>query len=77
MCSITFVSTIISAWGKQVVAGPADLSWRESIRSDGDGPAGVTSPNNIRTGEYDHANEHKRKVYSHPDVITLDKLPRF
>jgi mannan endo-1,4-beta-mannosidase len=44
--------------------------------NDGDGPAGVSSPNNFWTGEHFNTNAHKRKVYNHPDVITLDKLPR-
>ena len=48
------------------------LTW-----NDGDGPAGVTSPNNFWTGEYFNTNEHKRKVYNHPSVITLDRMPRF
>jgi mannan endo-1,4-beta-mannosidase len=45
--------------------------------NDGDGPAGVSSPNNFWTGEHFNTTAHKRKVYNHPDVITLDKLPRF
>jgi len=45
--------------------------------NDGDGPAGVSSPNNFWTGEHFNTNAHKRKVYNHPDVITLDRLPRF
>ncbi|MDQ1921546.1 glycosyl hydrolase [Massilia pseudoviolaceinigra] len=57
----------------------ADKAWWLwfMVWNDGDGPAGVTSPNNFWTGEYYNTNAHKRKVYSHPDVITLDKLPRF
>nr|WP_315396327.1 glycosyl hydrolase [uncultured Duganella sp.] len=45
--------------------------------NDGGGPAGVSSPNNFWTGEYFNTNDHKRKVYNHPRVITLDKMPRF
>ena len=45
--------------------------------NDGDGPAGVSSPNNFWTGDHFNTAAHKRKVYNHPDVITLDKLPRF
>ncbi len=45
--------------------------------NDGDGPAGVSSPDNFWTGEYFNTLAHKRKVYNHPKVITLDKLPRF
>lgn len=48
------------------------LTW-----SDGDGPTGVTSSNNFWTGEYFNTNTHKRKVYNHPNVITLDRVPRF
>ncbi len=47
------------------------------VWNDGDGPAGVTSPNNFWTGEYYNTNAHKQKVYNHPNVITLDRLPRF
>ena len=45
--------------------------------NDGHGPAGVSSPDNFWTGEHFNTNAHKRKVYNHPDVITLDKLPKF
>jgi len=47
------------------------------VWSDGDGAPGVTDPNNFWTGEYYNTNEHKKKVYNHPDVITLDRLPKF
>lgn len=57
----------------------ADKAWWLwfMVWNDGDGPAGVTSPNNFWTGEYYNTNAHKQKVYSHPNVITLDRLPRF
>jgi mannan endo-1,4-beta-mannosidase len=45
--------------------------------SDGDGPAGVAGPNNFWTGDYYNTAAHKQKVYNHPLVITLDKLPKF
>ncbi|MTV36331.1 hypothetical protein GM676_01880 [Duganella radicis] len=45
--------------------------------SDGGGAAGVSDPNNFWTGEYYNTNAHKVRVYNHPKVITLDKLPKF
>lgn len=45
--------------------------------NDGAGPAGVSNANNFWTGEQYNTNAHKRKVYQHPSVITLDRLPRF
>jgi mannan endo-1,4-beta-mannosidase len=47
------------------------------VWSDGGGAAGVTDPNNFWTGEYYNTAAHKRKVYGHPGVITLDRLPKF
>jgi mannan endo-1,4-beta-mannosidase len=44
--------------------------------NDRDTPAGVTAKENFWTGEYYNTNAHKRKVYQHPLVITLDRLPR-
>jgi mannan endo-1,4-beta-mannosidase len=38
---------------------------------------GRTSKNNHWTGEWHNNNAHKKRVYSHPFVITLDKLPAF
>ncbi|MDR0301980.1 MAG: glycoside hydrolase family 26 protein [Treponema sp.] len=39
--------------------------------------AGVTSKNNHWTGEYHNTNAHKKYVYRHSRVVTLDKLPQF
>lgn len=47
------------------------------VWNDGGGPAGVTNANNFWTGEQYNTSAHKREVYRHPHVITLDKLPRF
>ena len=44
--------------------------------SDGDTAAGVTDPGNFWTGEYYNTLAHKKKVYNHPLVITLDKMPK-
>ncbi|WP_229487432.1 glycosyl hydrolase [Pseudoduganella lutea] len=44
--------------------------------NDRDTPAGVTAKENFWTGEYYNTNAHKRKVYHHPLVITLDRVPR-
>jgi mannan endo-1,4-beta-mannosidase len=44
--------------------------------NDRDTPAGVTARENFWTGEYYNTAAHKRKVYHHPRVITLDRLPR-
>ena len=38
---------------------------------------GVTSSDNFWTGEYYNTNAHKRHVYNHELVITLDELPDF
>ena len=46
------------------------------VWNDGDGPA-VTDKNNFWSGEYYNTGAHKKKVYNHPNVITLDKLPKF
>jgi len=37
--------------------------------------AGKTDKNNHWTGEWHNTNAHKKHVYRHPYVITLDKLP--
>ncbi|KQQ47535.1 beta-mannosidase [Duganella sp. Leaf126] len=47
------------------------------VWNDGSGPAGVSNADNFWTGEQYNSNAHKIKVYQHPNVITLDKLPRF
>jgi mannan endo-1,4-beta-mannosidase len=44
--------------------------------NDGPGaPEGTTDKDNFWTGEYHNTNDHKRKVYNHDYVITLDELP--
>jgi mannan endo-1,4-beta-mannosidase len=45
--------------------------------SDSDTAAGITDPNNFWTGDYYNTAAQKKKVYNHPLVITLDKLPQF
>ncbi len=40
-------------------------------------PEGTSDVNNFWTGEYYNTNAHKRHVYSHNLVITLDELPKF
>jgi mannan endo-1,4-beta-mannosidase len=47
------------------------------VWNDGKSSAGVSDPDNFWTGDYYNTLEHKKKVYSHPNVITLDKLPSF
>lgn len=47
------------------------------VWNDGGGPAGVDSPNNFWTGEHFNTKAHKKKVYNHPRVITLERMPRF
>ncbi|MES3023520.1 MAG: glycosyl hydrolase [Pseudomonadota bacterium] len=47
------------------------------VWSDGAGAPGATSPDNFWSGQYYNSDEHKRKVYQHADVITLDRLPAF
>jgi mannan endo-1,4-beta-mannosidase len=45
--------------------------------NDGHSGAGVSATDNFWTGDYYNTLEHRRAVYRHPDVITLDKLPAF
>jgi mannan endo-1,4-beta-mannosidase len=45
------------------------------VWNDGNPAAGVTDKNNFWTGDYYNTLQHKRKVYAHSNVITLDKLP--
>jgi len=45
--------------------------------NDGRAGAGVSAPDNFWSGEYYNTSAHKRAVFSHPDVITLDQLPAF
>jgi mannan endo-1,4-beta-mannosidase len=48
------------------------LTW-----NDGRAPAGATDKDNFWSGDYYNTADHKRKVYHHPDVLTLDRLPAF
>ncbi|WP_157447136.1 glycosyl hydrolase [Catenovulum agarivorans] len=45
--------------------------------NDIDTAAGVTDKGNFWTGEYHSSNAHKKYVYNHELVITLDELPKF
>jgi mannan endo-1,4-beta-mannosidase len=45
--------------------------------NDGRAGAGVSAPDNFWSGDYYNTARHKRAVFNHPDVITLDKLPAF
>lgn len=56
-----------------------DAAWWSwfMVWNDGKGEAGVSNDKNFWTGEHFNTNEHKKKVYNHGSVITLDKLPRF
>lgn len=47
------------------------------VWNDGAGPAGISHADNFWTGEQYNTNLHKRQIYQHPEVITLDRLPRF
>ena len=47
------------------------------VWNDTDTAEGVTSSSNFWTGEYYNTNAHKRHVYNHERVITLDELPAF
>lgn len=47
------------------------------VWNDTDTAEGVTSSSNFWTGEYYNTNAHKRHVYNHERVITLDELPTF
>jgi mannan endo-1,4-beta-mannosidase len=47
------------------------------VWNDGDSAPGVTGPNNFWTGEYYNTKAHKNRVYHHPNVITLERLPKF
>jgi len=47
------------------------MTWNDSFGS----KQGDTNKDNFWTGEFNNTQEHKVKVYNHPAVITLDKLP--
>jgi mannan endo-1,4-beta-mannosidase len=46
------------------------MTWNDSRNTNGE-----THKDNFWTGEYHNTNAHKTKVYNHPAVVTLDKLP--
>lgn len=46
------------------------------VWNDGGGEP-VTDVNNFWSGEYYNTTAHKKKVYNHPNVITLERVPRF
>lgn len=48
-----------------------------TVWNDANGRPGVADKSSFWTGDYYNTLEHKRKVYHHPKVITLDKLPAF
>lgn len=48
-----------------------------TVWNDGRAGAGVADKSNFWSGGYYNTAEHKNKVYHHPKVITLDKLPAF
>ncbi|WP_211172381.1 glycosyl hydrolase [Massilia forsythiae] len=48
-----------------------------TVWNDGHAPAGATDKDNFWSGDYYNTLTHKNKVYHHPNVITLDKLPAF
>ncbi|MCC2957404.1 glycoside hydrolase family 26 protein [Massilia sp. IC2-477] len=48
-----------------------------TVWNDANGAAGVADKTSFWTGDYYNTAEHKNKVYHHPKVITLDKLPAF
>lgn len=47
------------------------------VWNDTDTAEGVSNSSNFWTGEYYNTNAHKRHVYNHERVITLDELPDF
>ena len=48
-----------------------------TVWNDARAGAGVSDKNNFWSGDYYNTLQHKNKVYHHPNVITLDKLPAF
>lgn len=48
-----------------------------TVWNDGHAGAGVADKSNFWSGDYYNTLAHKNKVYHHPNVITLDKLPAF
>lgn len=48
-----------------------------TVWNDARAGAGVADKSNFWSGDYYNTPAHKKKVYHHPNVITLDKLPAF
>lgn len=48
-----------------------------TVWNDANAAAGVADKSSFWSGDYYNTLEHKKKVYHHPKVITLDKLPAF
>jgi mannan endo-1,4-beta-mannosidase len=48
-----------------------------TVWNDARAGAGVSAKDNFWSGEYYNTLAHKNRVYHHPNVITLDKLPAF
>lgn len=48
-----------------------------TVWNDAQAGAGVAARDNFWSGDYYNTLAHKKKVYHHPQVITLDKLPAF
>lgn len=48
-----------------------------TVWNDARAGAGVSAKDNFWSGDYYNTAKHKNKVYHHPNVITLDKLPAF
>jgi len=48
-----------------------------TVWNDARAGAGVSAQDNFWSGEYYNTGAHKNKVYHHPNVLTLDKLPAF
>ena len=46
------------------------MTWNDGRKTEGE-----SHKDNFFTGEYHNKNAYKKKVYNHPSVITLDKLP--
>jgi mannan endo-1,4-beta-mannosidase len=48
-----------------------------TVWNDASAPAGLADKSSFWSGDYYNTPAHKKKVYHHPNVITLDKLPAF
>ncbi|MDR0444174.1 MAG: glycoside hydrolase family 26 protein [Treponema sp.] len=60
---------------EECVKDGAMWSWFMTWNDGGNSKQGQTHKDNHWTGEYHNTQAHKMKVYHHPAVITLDKLP--